>query len=101
LEPGTPLPPPSFLKRKIIIKNKKKHHHHHHNKQKPVKKLSKSQIPENGESPPVLTKEDSKEIVEVEEVTLGLSKHTLLCLLKFMVEKNSKHTRNSIRIHEF
>jgi len=57
--------------RRIIIKNKKKHHHHHH-KPKPVKKLSKVALPENGESPPLLAKDDSKDSsVETEETHPG------------------------------
>ncbi|KAL7642933.1 UNVERIFIED_CONTAM: hypothetical protein RMT77_006222 [Armadillidium vulgare] len=83
LEPGQPLPPPSFLKRKIIIKNKKKHRAHqkrgahlhgmpsvgesqfhvdlNHGDQKEVHRL----VPEaqgNGEIPrPPLEKESSRE----------------------------------------
>ncbi|CAL8090516.1 unnamed protein product [Orchesella dallaii] len=66
LEPGRPLPPPNLLKRRIIIKNKKKHHHGH-SKEKPSKKLSKGAAPENGETQPFLSKDDSKDSVDLEE----------------------------------
>ncbi|ODN05604.1 1-phosphatidylinositol 4,5-bisphosphate phosphodiesterase beta-1, partial [Orchesella cincta] len=68
LEPGRPLPPPNLLKRRIIIKNKKKHHHGH-SKEKPSKKLSKGAAPENGETQPFLSKDDSKDSVDLEDVS--------------------------------
>lgn len=70
MEAGRPLPPPSYLKRRIIIKNKKKHHHHGHGHgKKSSKKPGKGLNPENGESPPMLSKDDSKDSVDLEDTS--------------------------------
>lgn len=57
-----------MLKRRIIIKNKKKHHHHGHGHN--ASKGRTRGRSTNGESPPFLSKDDSKDSADMEDTTV-------------------------------